>query len=188
MNPWRGDKGFSVAELLVGMAIMSLVTVVMFMATHVVDVGGKVTREEATFARDISSPLHVMDKSLSQNKAIEHNGTTFISNGYTITARGPLDPTTKRYRRHVYSVDSTGRLIETTYEVRWGQAPVRINQYTWSEKNANLRKGKGPVFTYLDQSGQTTAPAGARSVLIELWSEIDGDYMVGRRQVFFRNR
>jgi prepilin-type N-terminal cleavage/methylation domain-containing protein len=183
----RRDEGFSVAELLVALSIMGIIMVVMFMATQVVDVGGKVTRKQSAFTRDISSPLHVMDKRLSQNKAIENNA-TYISNAYQITSRGPLNPTTKKYRRHVYAVDSLGRLVETTYEVAWGAAPVKVNEYTWTDRNANLRLAKGPVFTYLDASGVTTVPAGARSVLIELWSEVDGDYMVGRRQVFFRNR
>lgn len=145
-----------------------------------------VTERQSQFAREVTTPLHAMDKVLCQNKALL-NGGAYLSDGYQITARGPVTPGTNNFRRHVYAAGTDGTLTERVYDEQLGSATsTLVRTKVWSTSNAN--RVKGPMFVYLGPSGETTIPAGARSVLIKVWTVNDGRYYSGERQVFFRNR
>jgi prepilin-type N-terminal cleavage/methylation domain-containing protein len=182
----RSDKGFTVAELLVSMSLLLIVLSMVYYSTQAIEISGRVSDRQALFSRDISTPLHTMDKVLSQNKAIENSGGT-ISDGYTLTTRTPVKPGTNVYHRYVYSAGTDGRLTERVYRMNTGSTTATLlRTKVWSDANAN--RARGAMFTYLGGSGETTAPANARSVIVQVWATTDGRYFSGRRQIFFRNR
>lgn len=180
------DKGISVAELLVSVSLLFVILSMAYMATDAVNRSNKVSDRQAQFAREVSTPLHVMDKVLSQNKALL-NGGAYLSDNYTLTTRGPVTPGTTQYRRYVYSAGTDGRLVEQVYSENIGSAAsTLIDTNVWSTTNAN--RLKGPMFTYLGPSGETTIPAGAKSILVRIWTVNEGKYYSGERQIYFRNR
>jgi len=186
MIDWRSEKGFTLAEMLVVVSLLMVILTAVYYVSAAVRVSGEVTSRQALFTHDISSPLHVMDKVLSQNKAIESSG-GFVSDAYTLTTRSPAKPGTSSYTRHVYSAGVDGTLTEKIYACTLGSATTSlVKTVEWSENNAN--RVKGSMFTYLGPDGQTTTPANARSVIVQVWVQHDGKYYTGKRQVYFRNR
>jgi len=183
---YRSDRGFTVAELLVAMSLLMIILSMVFYAMQAVQISGEVTDRQSLLARDITTPLHEMDKVLSQNKALE-NGGGYLSDGYTLTARGPVTPGTTSYQRYVYTAATDGTLTERVYRGTLGSAGSTLERTrVWSNNNSN--RAKGPMFTYIGPSGETTVPAGARSILVQVWARADGRDYSGRRQVYFRNR
>lgn len=183
----RSDKGISLAELLVTVSLMFVILSMAYMATDAIGKSNRVSQRQAQFAREVTTPLHVMDKVLSQNKALLHNGTTNISDDYTLSTRGPVQPGTSQFRRYVYSAGTDGRLVERIYnETLSGTTSTLAKTNVWSTSNAN--RTQGPMFTYIGPSGETTVPAGATSVLVRIWTVNEGKYYSGERQIYFRNR
>lgn len=182
----RSDRGISLAELLVSVALIFVVVAMAYMATDAVQKSNAVSNRQAQYSREVATPLHVMDKVLSQNKALLNAG-AYISNDYVLTTRGPVQPGTTAYRRYVYRASTDGRLTEQIYAENIGSATsTLIKTNLWSSNNANY--AKGPMFTYLGPSGETTIPAGANSVLVRIWTVNEGKYYSGERQIYFRNR
>jgi len=185
------DSGFTVAELLVAVALLGIIISVSFLAMQVVRSSNDVTERQAQFSRNVSTPLHVMDKVLSQNRAIE-NGGGRVSDAYTVTTRSPLNPDTSTYTRHIFSAGADGSLTERVWRVSVANGSEQlIKTNVWSTENANRAGGvvKGALFRYLDANGATAADVTqARSVLVEVWTENDGRYFRDRRQIYFRNR
>lgn len=182
----RSDRGISLAELLVTVSLLFVVLTLVYFSVDTLTRANDVTDRQAQFARDIATPLHAMDKVLCQNKALLNSGTN-VSNEYQITARGPVTPGTNKFRRYIYAAGTDGRLTEQIYDEQLGSSTsTLVKTNVWSTANAN--RVKGPMFTYLGPSGETTIPAGARSVLIKVWTLHEGQYYSGERQVFFRNR
>jgi hypothetical protein len=182
----RSDTGFTVAELLVSVSLLMIVLTMVYFTVEAVEVSGRVTDRQSQFALNVTTPLHAMDKVLSQNKAIE-NGSGFTSDSYTLTLRSPVQPGTTTYTRHVYSAGTDGQLIERVYRGTLGSTSTTlIRTKVWSKTNAN--RSKGAMFTYLGPDGSTSAPTDARSVIVNVWAGKDGQFYSGRRQVYFRNR
>lgn len=179
------EDGFSVTELLVTLALIGVLLTAVYFTYSAIGLGNKVALRQASFSYDINEPLQVMDKALSQNKTIE-NGGGLVSDGYTITIRSPQNPVTNVSKRQVYSANADGTLTEHRYEITAGG--VVTDKGTHVLSNANSNRVKGPMFKYLDSSGNTTTTVGARAVLIEIWVTSDGKSYSGTRQVYFRNR
>lgn len=180
------DAGFTIAELLVSVSLLFIVLGMVFITVEGISTANATTERQSKIAREISTPLDIIDKVLSQNKALE-NGGAYLSDAYTISARSPVDPRTQRLTHHIFSAGTDGRLTETVYTQAAGSPSTTLLRTTvWSKSNAN--RTQGPLFTYLGPSGETTAPAVARSVIVKMWVK-DGDrYVFGARQIFFRNR
>lgn len=182
----RNEQGFTVTELLVSMSLLLVLLSMTYYAVEAVQASGRVTDRQVRLAQEVTTPLHAMDKVLSQNKAIE-NGSGFVSDAYTLTTRSPVQPGTTSFTRSVYTAGTDGRLIERVYRGSMGSGTTTLlRTKVWSTSNTN--RTKGALFTYLGPSGETTTPAAARSVIIQVWAADDGKEYRGRRQVFFRNR
>jgi prepilin-type N-terminal cleavage/methylation domain-containing protein len=182
----RNDKGFTLPELLVGMTLMVLLIGIIFFAVQTIEVSGKTTQRQAIVAREISTPLHAMDKVLCQNKAILNSGSD-VSDAYTLTVRSPVAYGTKDFTRHIYTVTTDGKLMETVYRHTLNATGATLlRTKVWSDSNVN--RSKGPAFVYLGSDGLPTTPQTAASVTVELWASNDGQVFSGKRHVYFRNR
>lgn len=183
----RSEEGFSIAELLVTVTVLFLVLASVYFIAGAVQASGRVTDRQTTLIRDVTTPLHEMDKVLSQNKAIENSG-GFVSDAYTLTARTPVTPGTNVFYRHIFTATSDGKLTENVYRQVIGQTTqTLVRSSVLSTKNSNVSRG-GAMFTYLGASGETTPAAQARSVIVNISVDTDGRNQSGQRQVFFRNR
>lgn len=182
----RSDRGFTLPELLVTISLLFLLLGAVFFALEGIEVSAQVSDRQAAFARDVSTPLHAMDKVLCQNKAILE-GSGQVSDGYTLTSRSPVGYGTGSFTRHVYTFDEQGRFIEYVYRhTLTSTTATLIRTKVWSTNNGN--RARGPAFTYLGADGNPTTPSAARSVVVEIWAEHEGRYYSGRRQIYFRNR
>lgn len=181
----RQDHGFSVTELMVVLSLIGVLLAAVYFTYSAIGIGNAVAMRQASFAYDINEPLQVMDKALSQNTSLE-NGGGLVSDGYTITVRGPQDAVTNISKRQVFSAGTDGRLTEHRYEITAGGVVTDKGIREMSALNSN--RVKGPMFKYLDSSGNTTTTVGARAVLIEIWVTNEGKSYSAARQVYFRNR
>lgn len=181
------DDGMSVAELLVAVTVLLIVLGLTYYGVQAIQVSGKVTERQAQFATEISTPLHEMDKILSQNKVIENSGTR-LSDGYKITVRQPTAPGTSNFERHVFQATTDGKLVHTVERqnlLSGAVTPLRTR--IMSTRNANRTQGE--LFRYVaGASGTPTTPVGADSVIVTIFTVNEGQYFSGERRIFFRNR
>lgn len=185
-RPNVNDYGFSLAELLVAVALLGMILAAVYAGVQVAQSGSRVATREAQFEQEVASPLHTMDKWLSQNKVL------VSGDNYGLTFKGPTDDITHRYNKYVVAAGTDGRLTEAVYA---GNAATGVetlkSRGTWSTSNVNRARAKY-LFTYLDANGNTlapaAAPASARSVIVEVWASHEGRDFSGKRQIFFRNR
>lgn len=193
VSPRSADDGFSVAEMLVCIVLLVMVLGVVFVSTEALRAGADVTERQAQFSRDVATPMHVLDKVLSDNKALEHdplNG--LVCDQYRLTMRSPKVPGSNTIERHVFWVRSDGRFTQEIITLSTTGVVQSRRTVVWTKTNSNVAKGR-PAFVYrapnaAGTSEETTIPPAARSVVIELWTSSDGmDYSATRR-VFFRNR
>lgn len=189
----RRDEGFSVAEMMVCMVLLLVILGVVFVGAEALRAGADVTERQAQFSRDVATPLHAVDKAVSQNKALEHdplNG--LVCDQYRLTMRMPKKQGANFYTRHYFQARSDGRFTQEIVSYNLTGTVLSRRLIVWSRTNANVAKGR-PAFVYrapnaAGTSEETTVPPGARSLIVELWSTKDGvDYSATRR-VFFRNR
>lgn len=182
----RSDRGFTIAELMISVTVLLFVLSSVYFIVGMVNAAGDVTDRQTLLVREVTTPLHVMDKVLSQNKAIENSGSS-VSDAYTLTARSPVDPATHTFTRHIFTAGTDGRLTETVYSQAVGSSTqTLVRNVEWSTHNTN--RTSGPLFSYVGSSGESTPAAQARAVIVQIWAEEEGRSVTGKRQVFFRNR
>lgn len=180
------DGGFTSTELLVVLALMGVVFSVGFSAVQLVSASSRVGETQSVMAREVATPLHIMDKVISQNKQI-YNTSPWVSDGYNLIVRNPKAPTMTAYTVYSFSVTSDGRLIQRNYnQATLTSQPTFTSSRVWSTHNANVAKGV-PVFTYMS-NGATTTPTAANTVVVTLWAQSNGKEVSSSRQIFFRNR
>jgi prepilin-type N-terminal cleavage/methylation domain-containing protein len=187
MRRLSDDRGYSLAELMVVVALMGFVIAVTYMAINFVDRSTNIARTQDAFERTVSAPLEAMDVAFSQNTLILTD--TVAPAGYSVVLRMPrlYEGTTILFRTFVATSD--GRLMEYVYSVDpVSGARTYRRTTTWSSDNANQRLGK-PMFVYYSEGDtQTTDPRYARSVAVSVWTEQDGKQFSDTRRVYFRNR
>jgi prepilin-type N-terminal cleavage/methylation domain-containing protein len=177
------DSGFTLAEVMVVLLILGVLMTAMYAGLHVAQGGVNIAMREGQMQQEIGSPLHIMDKWLSQNQLIE------FGDGYTLVFHSPTDALTHTYLRYVIGVDGAGKLTDTVDLIDISTGTVtRQSSGVWSRTNQNRALSK-PMFTYYDESGMTTTTVtAARAVSVEIWSKTDGRLISGKRQIYFRNR
>lgn len=181
MRRYSEETGFTLAELMVVLAVLGVIIAATYAGLLVAQGGTNIATREAQLEQEIGSPLHTMDKWLSQNTTIE------AGDAYSLRFRMPLDPVTYTYRRYVVSADTTGRLGYVAYSVDMNGVATQVGSGAWSTANAN-RTTSTPLFSFVNADGSASTPSSATAVIIEVRAEHDGRTLYGKRQVYFRNR
>ena len=183
----RRSDGFTLAELMIVLALLSFVLAAIYAGSQAMLSGAKVNQAQATFARDSGEPMRIINKSLMQATAIE----VALPNQIMVTTDRNLDNVLERVR---VTATSDGRL---TYEV-WnnGTKPpaTPTSSIAWSTNCVNVARGV-PLFhdSNLAGSTQTETTGGvdtlaAKLVTTDLVLSYGGsDYRSGQ-SILLRNR
>lgn len=179
---WKDDSGLSLTELLVASALMVLVLGAVYLGLSFAYSAQHVAEDQAQRAREITSPLNMMDMSFSQSIPVA--GT--VANAYSATARMPADYSPGKTIEHVYAVASTGELTKSVYTII-GTTKTLQSRYILSESNVNMAKGR-PLFRYLASGTATSSVNTADSMVIDLYVVNGGKEYSDSRTIYFRNR
>jgi len=182
----KRQEGFSLTELLVVLTLMGVLFAASYGGILTTFKGREVSDRQAYFAREVSTPLLIAEKILSQAITIEDAG------DYTLTVLTDRD-NDKVMERHIFTVDAQGRFIEEI----WMTDSTRDNtalldRNVWSTNIVNVAKSQS-LFYYYD--GDLTriddvslVSDEVKSVDVNIAVEYDGEVFRGTRTVFFRNR
>lgn len=179
----RDDSGLSLVELIVVVALMGFVLAVVYLGIRFAYRAQDIADTQAQFTKDISSPMRVMDQSLSQS-TIPPYGT--LAEPYHIRVRLPLEYLPGQTLEHDYLATADGRLVQTIYRIS-GTTSTVVRQVTWSRNNAN-REASLPLVTYYRGSTATSDPIAADSVVVQICSKYKGSTYRDRMRIAFRNR
>lgn len=203
MRMMRKEDGFTLVELMVSMSVMLLILAAVVAFNAAANKGSDVLERQSQFAKDVSSPMHVMDKAISQNVKIlssftdpntniTYTTTNLQSN--TLVVRGPINPDTRKYKIQVFSAHSDRRLTENRFTVDSVSGTVaRGVETVWSESVANVPESV-PLFQIRDASNVATVTAAASNVVIKIVTSNTSrnigntDDLESERVVYFRNR
>lgn len=203
MRQRAGDRGFTIVELAISMAIMLLVLTAVVFFANLIGKGNDAIERQDQFARNISTPLHVMDKALSQNVALipsftdPHTNITYSTTDLqsnTIVMRSPMDPDTRKFNIKAFIAQSDGRLVGITWIVDSTTGAVSTgSKVVWSETNSNVARSV-PLFQIRDASNIATSVPNAANVVVKVVTSNTSSQMENtqeidsERVVFFRNR
>lgn len=181
------ESGFTIAELLV---VMALLGVVITLAYSILQVAGKsadTQEREAFFAINVSSPLQQLDKIISQNTTLVASGGS-VCNTSTITFFTDQD-LNGVYEKHVIQATSGGQLVEQVYIPQTSGTPART--VTHSKLNSNVKTGI-PLFSYRARTATgapfASAVASATEIQLQVSTEWENQQYSDTRLVMFRNR
>lgn len=178
----RDDRGFTLTELLVVLALMGFVIGAAYMALDFTYRAQAVAETQSDFARSVAGPLNVMDTAFSQNTLL--TGTTPFD-PYFATIRLPADYAGIAQER-TYTAGSDGTLVERVYQVS-GTNKTLLRTAVWATTNSNRQLAK-PMFLYFRGSVPATNAATADNVVIDVWTVREGRQFHDTRRVHFRNR
>lgn len=189
---FRHDDGYSIAELLVTMAIMGVVVSAAYALLHLAGVSATQSDRQAWIASEIGKPLEGFERSFMQQAPPVESPEAF-----TCTIRTDQDRD-NHPEIHVYTATADGLLTEAFSETVDSPVPhVR----TWSHANANVVAGV-PLFRYFDSDRQeilqdpledllqyqSRVEHDARSIEITIVTEHDDQQFSDSRRVYFRNQ
>lgn len=183
MRRLRDDSGLSLAELIVVVALMGVVLSVVYLGIRFAYRAQDIADTQAQFAKDISTPMRVLDQSFSQSTTPPF-GT--VAEPYHVRVRMPAEYVPGQTIEHDYSATSDGRLVQTVYKTV-GTTTSVVRQVTWSRNNANRSLGV-PLFTYYEGSAASTSAVAADSVMIQICARYKGATYRDQMRVAFRNR
>ncbi|MDA3935493.1 MAG: prepilin-type N-terminal cleavage/methylation domain-containing protein [Actinomycetota bacterium] len=180
------DDGFSLTELLVVLTLMGVLFAVSYGGILATYKGREVSDRQAYFASEISTPLSVSEKILTQAISIESPG------DYTITVLTDRD-NDNVVERHTFTADAQGRFTERVWLTdQFRNNTSLLDSNIWSTSNVNVAEGQ-ELFYYYDSADQritnmASVPADARYVILNISVEYDEDIFGDSRTVLFRNR
>lgn len=180
---WRDDSGLSLTELIVVTALMGFVLGVVYLGQQFAYRAQDVADVQSRIARDISTPIRVLDKSFSQS-LVPPFGTAVEP--YHVVLRMPVDYMPGQTYEYDYMATTDGRVVQTVYRIS-GTSRTVVRQATLTEANANRALGV-PLFTYYEGSDVTSNVITADSVVLEMCTTQKGVTYRDRRRVSFRNR
>lgn len=194
----RDDRGYTLAELLVVMALMVIVLTVAYAVFDVTSTGTKASDRESFIAHEIGAPLGSAERLLMQNSRL-YNGwvaelnRTVTPTDYLISFTTDQD-SDNSWEMHIIEVTADGRLVMTSREESDSPTP-RVS--VWSDHNFNQPRPSivqtgTPLFTYYDANDiKITEEINyftARRVTVTIVTEYDGKRFSDSRDVLFRNR
>ncbi len=188
----RDDCGYSLAELLVVMALMGVILMLTWNVNRYITTVNQSNEREAYLGTEIRTPLMYIDKLLIQNGEIEGGSTQYRISFFTDVNADDVK------ERNVIEATSGGTLVATSWNVDGSNnnvgAPIRV--MSLSDKNANFALGQ-PLFTYVayDDDGnpvvitEVSQIAGnTRSVITTIHATWGDQTLSDTRESFLRNR
>ncbi|MDZ4655512.1 MAG: prepilin-type N-terminal cleavage/methylation domain-containing protein [Coriobacteriia bacterium] len=188
----RTDDGFTLAELLVVVALLGFVLGGAYALLTLIQKGSVQSDQQAWISREIGQPLEHLERLFSQRVpwATSDPDVPIVGDAYVCWVKTDQDRD-DHYEIHGFEVTSDGRLTEV-YSEQIDNPTARTR--VWSGHNAN-RAAAVPLFRYLDIDGtdisgedSTYIKQYAASVIITVVTEYDEKQFSDSRQVFFRNR
>lgn len=182
----RHTDGFSLTELMVVLVLMGVLFAVSYGGLMATYKGREVSDRQANFAREVSTPLSVSEKILTQAMAIEDPGE------YTITVLTDRD-NDNVVERHTFAVDAQNRFTEEIWLTdHFRTNTTLLDSNVWSTANVNIAEGQA-LFYYYDGDDQritdmANVPAEVKYVDLNLVVEYDGQVFSDSRTIMFRNR
>jgi len=158
----RTDRGFSLTEMMMVVAMFGTVIAVIFGAVQVLTSSAATNMEESAAAHDLSYSMEVMSKSLMSGRIIYAGDCQLLS--VTPGAAGSYE------LQSIYATATPGAARGSLVWQRWssdasgtvasGAAPTF--QWVMSDRNLNCVTPKVPLFAYYTgASNDSTAPASA---------------------------
>lgn len=190
-------------ELMISLVIMLLILTTVAYFVNLAAKGNDAIERQTQFTQNISTPLHVMDKALSQNVALIPSFTDPYTNvTYTTTnlqsnsivMRSPMNPDTRKFTIKAFMAQPDGGLVGMTWIVDSTTGAVsRGQRVVWSETNSNVARSV-PLFQIRDASNVATTVAGAANVVVKIVTSNSSPQLSNTREIdserviFFRNR
>lgn len=179
---WRDDNGLSLTELLVASMLLVIVLGAVYLGISYAFSAQGVAEDQARIAKEITSPLNMMDISFSQSIPVAG----FTYNAYSATARMPADYLPGQTIEHVYAATTDGKLTKSVYDVIGASKTLR-ESYVLSTLNVNQAKGQ-PLFRYYASGTTTSSVNTADKLVIEVMISDAGKEYSDSRTIYLRNR
>jgi prepilin-type N-terminal cleavage/methylation domain-containing protein len=203
---YRDDRGLTLTELLVVLALLGIVLTIAFTGMRVAERSNAVSQEKAIMADEIAGPMQILDKVLSQNITIDDGsiGGTQAPSGYYMSVITDRD-NDGSLERHIFEATAagasgTGELRYTVYSVDTSRQNVAlVHQAVWSDASLN-QPTNTPVFTYYRNADREVVtdmglvPKDAKLVDVTLMSRFQARQsqpaitVRDTRTIFFLNR
>lgn len=166
----RDDRGLTLVELMVTMVLFAMVGLV------VTGMYGATSRSVSTGAvrventRNATQVMETLTRSVRAATKIQRNGTTALSafsdpTGTSMTVHAAVSTAPVRYD---YSVDPSGRLVETAVQSSAADAPYYV--FTGTPTTRYIGRGianpvSQPLFRYLDLDGDVVDVSGGATAI-----------------------
>lgn len=181
------DEGYTLAELLVVLALLGLIVGAAFTLLGLVNTGTAQSSREAWMSREIGFPLEHLERQLMQ-QAPPMNAV----GPYMCEIRTDQDRD-NHYEIHRFEATTDGRLIQTSSEEVDRPTP---EQTVWSTSNMNRDPSVSqPLFVYYDADGKDMTGETeirikqyAMSVKVTVAAEYGDEVVTDSRRIYFRNR
>jgi len=189
----RRDAGFSLAELLVFMALLGVVLTLAYSISQAISAGQRNADMQTGLARSITYPMTRMSEILVQNARIE---SVPAASAQTLSVRTDQDLNDLQEQHNFSIVTADGDTFIEHSSFRLTAAGARVlparfvNRYGPGITNVS---GGVPLFRYFNAAGveitdMTKVIAEARSVQITIRAQVNGRPIQDSVRVTFRNR
>ena len=183
------DRGFSLTELIVVLVLLGVVLSISYGAMLAVFNANDVAYKQAVFASEVSGPLHVIEKMVTQATVVEE------AEEYSITFLTDRDRD-NLVERHLIEALADGTLRHRTWLTDASRTNTSLAfDATWSENNVNQQEALPLVYYYgdLDDDGLVERLTGVfdvddvKYVDINVIIEWDEDLFDDTRSAWMRN-
>lgn len=184
------DRGFSLTELVVVLVLLGIVLSISYGAMLAVFRANDVAMKQAVFASEVGSPLHVIEKMITQATVVEE------AEQYHMTFLTDRDRD-NFVERHMIEALADGTLRHRTWLTDSSRTNTSLAfDATWSENNVNQQEALPLAYYYgdLDDDGVVERLTGAFDVddvkyvdinVIVEWNE---ELFNDTRSAWMRNR